>query len=53
MELTVQLNALATSPLGKEPPVLIEYEAGWAAEYLDVMEKREIIFPRLESNPNI
>jgi len=32
MEVSGQLHALAASPLGKEPLVLIEEEAGWTPE---------------------
>jgi hypothetical protein len=30
MEVSGKLHALAALPPGKEPPVLIRYEAGWA-----------------------
>lgn len=39
-----QLYALATLPMGKEPLVLIEYEAGWASQLV-------WIFWRSERNP--
>jgi hypothetical protein len=42
MEVSVLVYAPVALPAGKEPPVFIEYEAGWAPEScFGDMEKRE------------
>jgi hypothetical protein len=41
MEVSGQLHALAASTPGVKPPVLIEYEAGWAPEPIWTLWERE------------
>jgi hypothetical protein len=46
-----QLPAPAALPQGKEPPVPLGQEAGWAAEpFGGAVVKRKITSPRRESN---
>jgi hypothetical protein len=40
MEVSSQLHALATLSLGKEPPVPIGYDAGWAQELVLTLWRR-------------
>jgi hypothetical protein len=40
MEVNFQAQAMANSPLGKEPPLPIEYKASWATANLNIFKKR-------------
>jgi hypothetical protein len=52
MEVSGQLHAPDDLPPGKETPVHIGYEAGWAPRaVLDAVVKRKIPSPRRESKP--
>jgi len=52
MEVSGQLHAPATSLLGKEPPVPIQKETGWAPEAVWTWWQREK-FPALAGNQPI
>jgi hypothetical protein len=48
-----QLHALATLPPGKEPPVLILYEVGWAPEPVWTIWRSENSWPYRDSNSDL
>jgi hypothetical protein len=41
MDVSRQLHALTALLLGKEPPMPIEYEVGWAPELARILRRRE------------
>jgi hypothetical protein len=50
-EVSGQLHVPAVLPPGKEPPVPIGYEAGWAPEPVWTMWRKFLTLPGLELRP--
>jgi hypothetical protein len=53
MEVSGQLHAPATLPLGKQPLVPIGEETGWALDPVCVLWKREKFYPARNRTPAI